>query len=254
MKISKIFAGIAACAVSVSALAIASFADTANYSTKISLDSADDTKKMAQITYAELGLPANTAAITNIEFTVTWDCTTEYWADGGGAVGLSVNSDETTGWVQADMANVPKDYLVTSWVESISFDAEGQDIASVYADGFVQFGWWWGADPTVDISDIVITYTVGEGSGEQNPDGNDDAVTTTTTAAVTTTTTAAADDVTTTTTAAGGETTTTTAAATTTAASTTAAAANVATGVEGVASVAALLAIAGAAVVVSKKH
>lgn len=263
MKLSKLFAALSACAVSVSAMAVVSFADTVSYSTTLSLNSGDADAKMAQVTYADLGLPTNTVAITNVTFDVTWDNSTAYWAGGGGAVGIKASTDETTGWVQKDMANIPEDYTVTTWTESIDFDATDQDIASAYDGGFVQFGWWWGSDPTVDISNIVITYTVDEDdndnndNGEQGPDdnndnndngeqvpGDDDAAvtTTTTTPAVTTVTTTVA------------ETTTTAAATTTTAAATTAAAANVATGVQGVASIAALLAIAGAAVVVSKKH
>ncbi|MBQ7131882.1 MAG: hypothetical protein IJO29_04865 [Oscillospiraceae bacterium] len=238
MKLRKLFAGVAAVAVASSAVAITASAKITNPNTD--LDKGED-KAFYTISPMDEGI-----AIADI-YGIAVDLTlAEGWEAEGSGGGLAWQSSSVS-WTSVEWGNPDSG-------KECEFDANGDfsylSDAPLYGadDEWTQacIQWWWGADVTVesvkflDASGAVI--------------GEEAAVTTTTTAAdeeeVTTTTTAAeaGDDTaaTTTTAAEAGDDT----AATTT----TAAAGSAATGVEGVASVVALLTIAGAAIVVSKKN
>lgn len=225
MKMTKVFAGLAAVAVSASALAVTSFAaiTNANSDGAYVVDPAAEGYNLADITGVIVTVTcADGWTETGIGGGVVIQGDGLEWADGSKEFGVSGDGE--------DVKNVEGMTVAANGSTiTLTYDFGGAALPATATWGQVVVQSWWGADFTVDSCEIVTT-------------GSAPAETTaaTTTAAETTTT--AAD----TTTAAEGE--------TTTAATTTAAATNNNTGVEGVAGVVALLAIAGTAVVVSKKN
>ncbi len=234
MKLTRIFAAVAACAVSVSAMAITSFAaktitnanDGAAYVVDLTAESVEWNGGIsgALVTIT----PASGWEETGIGGGVIFQGAGVEWSDGSKEFGVSGEG--------ADCKNISGMTVnYTGSVIELKYDFGGAifDSSADWGQFIVQA--WWGGD--FEVSDVKYLDLSGNVIG----------------GAATTTTAAAADNNATTTTTAAAAT-TTAAANNNTAATTTAAAANAATGVEGVASVAALLTIAGAAVVISKKH
>lgn len=236
MKLTRIFAAVAACAVSVSAMAITSFAalTNANDGDQYLVDlSAESIEWNGGVSGAVVTItPASGWNETGVGGGIIFQGAGVEWKEGSKEFGVSGEG--------ADVKNTSGMTVnYTGSVIELTYDFGGAIFASDADWGQFIVQSWWGAD--FEVSDVKYLDLSGNVIGA---------------AAAITTTAAASDNATTTTAAAAGDnaTTTTTAAASNNATTTTAAAANAATGVQGVASVAALLTIAGAAVVISKKH
>lgn len=256
MKISRIFAGVSACAVAALSLAVSASAADVVLTGSYTMDSSNDATKECTINLSEFNVPEG-SLLTQVTLECASDWATPGWVGGEGAVSMNFDGGDT--WYSVSFA--PAADAAANWTAVIAIDAEyngaAQDLYSAAANGGIfKIGWWWGADATLDVSSITLSFEDAEGD-----------VTTTTTTAVTTTTvaettttatettTVAETEATTTAQAIDTDAVTTTAAVeTTTTSATTAADASPSTGVEGVASIVALLTLAGAAVAVAKKH
>lgn len=192
MKIRKILAGMSAAAIAATMLAAlpASAAETyngkANAGTMktIKLDSKENNglTKLVQIPLDSIWPEDTTATITNVTMTLSaTDAPAAGWIGGGGSLGFDVapgqgNTTDDLHWMQVDTAKVgsnddrPDDgegnkqgaltLAHCTWEESWDFTyTENADFSE--GDKLIQFGWWWGAGDTVDITDWKVTFSDG---------------------------------------------------------------------------------------------
>lgn len=153
MKLKKILAAVAAAAVAVSTMAVNAFA-LVNKVEPITLNSGDENGKVVQYNLDCFDV----GEIKTVQIIGTLPADT--WYGGGGALGFDTAEN---GWVQIDFElgkndaykvddsgnmDVTLDFAAASKSGTVNKDKE---------DGLVQLGWWWGSgDGTVNITDIIV--------------------------------------------------------------------------------------------------
>ena len=170
MKNSKIVAAMSAAAMAVSMMAMPASAMTIPVQLgdeyAFSLDSSSDATKMIQIPFEEFSDKLSGMYVKQITFTGTIPADQD-WYGGEGSVGLNYGED----WVQVDFGfdkydesgNLQKEYLNCEqndnvFVATLDLPAytEKGNAQDFDADGIIQFGWWWGAQNTIDINNIAF--------------------------------------------------------------------------------------------------
>lgn len=146
MSIKKILAAAAASVVAVSAMAISASAAIVDKIEPITLDSKSDKMVQYNIALFDMG------AINTIQVLGTMP--TGEWNGGGGGIGF----DTTDGWQQVDFELGKDDaYKVDeSGNVDITVTVDGWTADTAKEDGLLQIGWWWGSADVLNITDILI--------------------------------------------------------------------------------------------------
>jgi hypothetical protein len=169
MKNSKIVAAMSAAAMAVSMMAMPASAMTipvpAGEEFNFTLNTSSDATKLKQIPFEYLPDALSGMYVKQITFTGTIP-DDKGWVGGEGAFGMNYGED----WVQIDFGFdkyedgvLVKDYTnvveegnviqVTIDLPAYAPKGNAQDFDS---DGLAQFGWWWGAGDTIDITNVAF--------------------------------------------------------------------------------------------------
>ncbi len=154
MKLKKILAAVAAAAVAVSMVAVNVFAAQSEAINTLTLNSADEDGKLIQ-------WPINALTGVDAVNTVTLKGVASLgdgWCGGGGQFGF----ESVDGWKQSDFAldgaNVTLDAATGEFTAEITFAGEAPAVDP--GTGIIQVGWWWGSgDGTMQLTDITVNGT-----------------------------------------------------------------------------------------------
>lgn len=151
MNFKKIVAAVAAAAVAVSMVAVNVFAAKSETINTLKLNSADEDGKVIQ-------WPINTLVGIDAVNTITIKgvgAVGEGWCGGGGAIGY----ESVAGWKQVDFAldgaNVTLDAATGAFTAELTFTGDAPAVDP--GEGIIQLGWWWGSgDGTMEITDVLV--------------------------------------------------------------------------------------------------
>ena len=151
MNMKKIIAAVAAAAVAVSMVAVNVFAAKSETINTLKLNSADEDGKIIQWPInALVGVDAvNTITIKGV------GAVGEGWCGGGGAIGY----ESVAGWKQVDFAldgaNVTLDAATGEFTAELAFTGDAPAVDP--GEGIIQLGWWWGSgDATMEVTDVLV--------------------------------------------------------------------------------------------------